>query len=292
MPCRTPFIAKYKGDIEDKFIGVPFDYVKGVVSNDVPVPCGRCIHCKRRKVNDWSFRLVEESRRWSHSHFITLTYDNNHIPLIGRQMTLNKEDLRLYWKRLRRREGTIRYYAVGEYGETNNRPHYHAIVFGISDTDNIYDAWQKGLTHFGEVNQATTKYTAKYIHKKKRIPQYNGDKRVPEFSRMSKNLGDNYLTDEMVKYYLDDIERTTAFDINGKEIPLPRYYRKKIPYTIDQRIQQSDYIRQKINEEEEKMRTKLHKLYKGKYEYEDYLNVEKYSSYKLNNSTNKLRNGN
>lgn len=44
------------------------------------VPCGRCAWCRRRKQDDWFFRLGFEARFWPFVSFVTLTYDDDNIP--------------------------------------------------------------------------------------------------------------------------------------------------------------------------------------------------------------------
>ena len=103
MPCDTPYSVKPKGWL-----------------NAIDVPCGKCPNCKKRRVNEWVFRLQEEDKVSSTSYFITLTYDTVVVPISPNGfMTLKKRDLQLFWKRLRKAIGKgpkIRYYAVGEYG--------------------------------------------------------------------------------------------------------------------------------------------------------------------------------
>lgn len=47
------------------------------------VPCGRCAWCRRRKQDEWFFRLSFESRLWPYVSFVTLTYDDVHIPTMA-----------------------------------------------------------------------------------------------------------------------------------------------------------------------------------------------------------------
>ena len=47
------------------------------------VPCGRCAWCRRRKQDDWFFRLSFEARLWPFVSFVTLTYDDDHIPTMA-----------------------------------------------------------------------------------------------------------------------------------------------------------------------------------------------------------------
>lgn len=47
----------------------------------VACPCGKCLECVRQYQNDWSYRLSAEACDWEYTYFITLTYDNEHLPL-------------------------------------------------------------------------------------------------------------------------------------------------------------------------------------------------------------------
>jgi hypothetical protein len=88
----------------------------------------------------------------------------------------------------------IKYYLCGEYGTNTMRPHYHMLIFNAEE-NTIAEQWQYGTdTHFGQIQGASVGYTLKYIDKNKKIPLHINDDRVPEFSLMSKKLGDNYLT--------------------------------------------------------------------------------------------------
>lgn len=44
------------------------------------VPCGRCAWCRRRKQDDWFFRLSFEALKWPFVFFVTLTYDDVFVP--------------------------------------------------------------------------------------------------------------------------------------------------------------------------------------------------------------------
>ena len=163
----------------------------------VPLPCGRCPPCCKRRASGWSFRLVKEGENFSLSYFVTLTYSTLHVPITEKgYMTLNKKDVQDFMKRLRKHSfiikggkkihAHIKYYAVGEYGTHTMRPHYHIILFG-ADQASVCKAWDKGEVHFGTVEAASIGYTLKYISKQGRIPMHQNDDRIKEFSLMSKN---------------------------------------------------------------------------------------------------------
>lgn len=168
------------------------------------VPCGKCPACTARRVSHWSFRLREEAKRSTSAYFITLTYDTKHVPISAKGfMSINKRDVQLFFKRLRKLHTggkSIKYFVVGEYGGQTMRPHYHIILFN-ADVKHVDPAWNLGEVHYGEVTVASCGYTLKYIHKQKKIPLHANDDRVPEFALMSKRLGDNYLTKAMIKFH-------------------------------------------------------------------------------------------
>lgn len=198
----------------------------------VAVPCGRCAICKRTRINQWVFRLLQEDKHSTSSYFITLTYDTDHIPISENGFkTLQKSDYQKFMKRLRRRmpkHVRLKYYAVGEYGTKSDRPHYHAIIFNLPDPQIIEDAWTLGSIHFGTVSGNSIAYTAKYIDKDSRIPKHRNDDRVPEFSLMSKGLGKAYLTKAMTKYHKADLTRNYVVTDQRHKVPMPRYYKDKL----------------------------------------------------------------
>lgn len=182
---------------------------------DVPkmlvVGCGRCEGCASNQVSAWSFRLEKEAERHIFGHFVTLTYDPAFVPLTPAGLpTLDKSDVQKYIKRLRKNESNIKYFAVGEYGTKSYRPHYHIIIFGCAQSENIREAWSLegvalGNVHVGsDLHNGAVGYSLKYMYKRGLIPQFNGDDRLKEFRLMSQKLGDNYLTDANIRWHLAD----------------------------------------------------------------------------------------
>lgn len=59
--------------------------------NTVPVPCGKCLTCKSKRVSQWGIRLQKELEVSTSSYFVTLTYNSDHVPISGNGfMTLLK----------------------------------------------------------------------------------------------------------------------------------------------------------------------------------------------------------
>lgn len=225
----------------------------------VPVPCGRCPECYSRRASAWSFRLMQQEKVSDNALFITLTYDTQHVPLTRNgYMSLRKRDLQLFFKRLRKaqdkRKATdsryekmqaIRYYVVGEYGGRTKRPHYHALIYNVIP-ELIQDAWlctkdrydkkenckcgkHLGNIHYGTVSGASVGYTLKYMSKCSQIPMHQNDDRIPEFALMSKGLGANYLTPQMIKWHRADLLNRMYVNLpDNKKVSMPRYYKTKI----------------------------------------------------------------
>lgn len=156
----------------------------------ISVPCGKCPKCLARRISGWSFRLMQEDRISISSHFITLTYAPETVPITKNGfMSLSKRHLQLFFKRLRKNnDAKLKYYAAGEYGTIGMRPHYHVLLFN-SSPDTILGAWGQGSIDIGSVSAASVGYTLKYMCKPNRIPLHRNDDRVPEFSLMSKGWG-------------------------------------------------------------------------------------------------------
>lgn len=171
------------------------------------IPCGQCIGCRIRQREDWTTRIELEARDYPKEEvwFITLTYDDDHVPgmivktgeimrkvqytwkpgekLPSSVQILLYEDIQKFLKRLRKAyRGKLRYFVAGEYGEQTARPHYHMILYGWRPTDleNLYkihhngyynSKWLANLWGMGQVQIAqavpeTYRYVAGYVTKK------------------------------------------------------------------------------------------------------------------------------
>ena len=247
----------------------PF-YVTRASGDRVPVPCGRCPPCKRRRVDSWVFRLMQEEKVSSSAHFVTLTYDTRFVPITENGfMTLCKEDFQNYMKRLRKLclDSKLKYYAVGEYGSTRERPHYHAIIFNVPDKELFYKAWHidnvpRGTCFVGTVTGQSVAYCMKYIDKPRNRREHSRDDRLPEFALMSNGLGSSYITQEVVDYHAADLSRMFVTVPGGYRKALPRYYRNLI-YTTAEMEQQISLAQQASEKADEMSRLHFERMYKG-----------------------------
>lgn len=205
------------------------------------VPCGKCNFCIQRKRSEWSFRLYQELKAASSAAFITLTYDNDHAvqSVITKELTLEKTHVQKFLKRLRKHESkfrrpAIRYYLVGEYGTVTERPHYHALVFNLhSDTLGcVQDLWGLGAVDVGDVEPASIAYVSGYVIN--RDVQPAGTARLFPFAVMSKGIGKEYLTPQMMKYHRRG--KINYAQLNGFKSPLPRYYSERMFTKLQKRV--------------------------------------------------------
>lgn len=96
MPCFKP-------------VDVP---KKGFADLRVTVACGRCLGCRLDKKREWMVRILDEAALHVFKWFLTLTYDDEHLPRNG---SLIKRHVQLWQKRLRkaRPDDKIRFLASG-----------------------------------------------------------------------------------------------------------------------------------------------------------------------------------
>lgn len=221
-------------------------------SNSIPltIPCGQCIGCRTDKKLEWAARLTHESRCHDNNIFVTLTYDEDHVPI---SYSLDKSHAVNFIRRLRYaiKPAKFKFFLVGEYGDQTKRPHYHAIIFGYWPMDAkrvtseglhtlftsklLTAAWGKGHVTFGESGPEACKYVSHYVVKK-----YTGEAAkahytrmnefgelhevIPEYAVMSRNpKGIGY---GFYQNYKSDL-RNGDFAMNlGKKQKIPRYYDK------------------------------------------------------------------
>ena len=226
-----------------------YPFEKKIGKRNVLLPCGKCLPCLQRKRLDWSFRLKQEKLISDNSRFVTLTYSPQKLPINGK---IDKRTIQLYLKRLRVTNKKMKYYFVGEYGSKTKRPHYHAILFNVTD-QSISNEWRDvatnealGFTYSGDVTDASIHYVTGYVLKKYdfidsksgrlKSWQYELDKNTGEyieydandlkpFALMSKGLGKIYLK-HATQFHKSNFTKQTNF--NNQKLRIPRYYYERI----------------------------------------------------------------
>lgn len=199
-------------------------------------------------------RCVHEASLHKDNIFITLTYDNDHLPPDG---SLRYRDYQLFMKRLlvhtarhTDRPIGVRFYMCGEYGETFGRPHYHAVMFNydladkklwrlergnpLYTSETLNELWGHGYTSIGSVTFQSAAYVARYIMKKvtgaaadehyNTIDPETGEvlaERVPEFTNMSRRPG---IGARWFEKFQTDVFPDDFVVLNGKKVTPPRFY--------------------------------------------------------------------
>ena len=195
------------------------------------VPCGHCIGCRLEYSRQWATRCCLEALSHECNFFLTLTYADLHLPTAPRSLTIDNDTgeilrdgyshpldppaLTKFFKDLRRYYSyhynldNIRFFAVGEYGDKSQRPHYHAICFNLPifdlkfykrdfaghplyTSEILSNIWKNGYVVVAECCFDTCAYVARYVLKKqtglnKQVYDYLNI--TPEFTRMSRRPG-------------------------------------------------------------------------------------------------------
>lgn len=238
MPCYRPLRAWRSRLVnESGKRSLVFNRKDGYEDLELEVPCGQCIGCRLERSRQWAIRCVHEASLYEDNCFITLTYDDEHLPKDG---SVHVDHFQKFMKRLRKKfPGTIRFFHCGEYGEENWRPHYHACLFNFDFPDKklfkmsgehrLYSSealdslWTFGFSLIGDVTFESAAYVARYITKKvtgdKADEHYNG--RRPEYVTMSRRPG---IGTRWVETWKHDIYPSGYTIINGKRVRLPKFY--------------------------------------------------------------------
>lgn len=245
------------------------------------VPCGKCGICLHNRRIDWSFRLSQETNASISSWFITLTYKQEELPIINGIQTLQKRDLQLFLKRIRKNHTKynlkpqtaslymppIRFYAVGEYGPRTDRPHYHALVYNMhyETACRLDKIWKKGQIQMGIVTPATIHYVTKFHVNTKSKPELIDEEtgelikeetvRQKEFALMSRKpgIGHQYI-DKIGKWHM---QNDANYVLNsGYKQKIPRYYKGKV---VPKRLEKQQ-LTDMLKESDEKYERELVRL--------------------------------
>lgn len=198
----------------------------------VPVSCGRCIECRKKRRREWMVRLSEELRGGSGPPlFVTLTIRNDQLQRVkGDSNTRATRFVRWFLENVRKKIGkSVKHFLVTELGEKRGRIHLHGFIWAKKEI--VEKCWIYGFVHIGTfVNEKSVNYMTKYMIKKSIDKQF-----IPKVLA-SKGIGKNYinrLDAKNNKYKEGETNETYRFR-NGSKIYLPQYYRNKI-YTDEEK---------------------------------------------------------
>ena len=245
------------------------------------IPCGKCWACRLNYSAEWATRIMLESKKNDHNYFITLTYDDEHVPKNkhGFQV-LVPNDTSAFIKSLRKpfeRKGIkgIKYFLAGEYGPTTRRPHYHMILMHCPlDINQFYDThidsqfkehwkspeiekhWGKGMVDICAAEWSTAAYVARYCTKKifDNTEEYKKRDMQPEFVRMSKGIGMDYFYENAESIYdTDEVVMKTIRGNTGSYKP-PKAFDRKFKEQNEERWKEVQRNRLKASNRSRKLK--------------------------------------
>lgn len=208
--------------------------------------------CKLEYSRQWAMRGMHEASLYEDNSYITLTFDDEHLP---NDESLDKRTWQLFAKRLRKEVSPkkFRFIMCGEYGDARNRPHYHAILFGLDFPDkelykvergfNYYNSptlsfcWPFGHAVIANVTFETVAYVARYVTKKitgdmadehyQRVDALTGEIShvLPEFFLTSRGgrSGERGIGYRWWEEFKSDLKKD-FITVNGVKCRPPKYY--------------------------------------------------------------------
>lgn len=194
------------------------------------VACNKCSHCLENRRNEWLLRLSFELRTTYLGVHCTFQFADEYLG----DNVLDKRDLQLLFKRLRKAGLEFSYYGIGEYGTQDRRKHYHVAFFVknpisfVNFQELILKNWPYGYVYFTHLKRRRLAYILHYHVRPKEVDG------KPTFAVFSKGLGGFMLNDTDIRDYC--IRNNTICIVNekGEKQPLPRYYRKKFGYELSE----------------------------------------------------------
>lgn len=233
---------------------ITFNPLKAVNSTSwMQFPCNTCMGCRLEKARQWAVRMRHESKLYDQNCFITLTYNNESCPI---DYSLKLQHWQLFMKRLRKSvPQRLRFFACGEYGEQNLRPHYHAVIFNhdfpdkklygynkqgdpIYVSEQLLSVWQnQGHVTTQDVTFKSCSYVARYVTKKQNgaaaLAYYYRQSPLdlqhylvgPEFAVMSRRPG---IGSSYVEKYKSDFFPSGFIIVDGRKQAVPQFYLNKL----------------------------------------------------------------
>lgn len=218
------------------------------------VPCRGCINCRTARQSELEFMSVmAQQQALSHNKgcsFLTLTYSDDFVrrsvdPYGNEVLTLRSSDCEMFHKRVRdwlkRKYPSLSNYqhlTIGEYGDRFDRPHIHALIFGV-DADLMATAsrccWTEksnkvkypiGIVDCGSLVPGGIRYVVDYVVKQQTgvlaEQLYDAINIERPFLRHSTNLG----TEFFFRHF--SFDENFCYFKRGKSVPLPSYFRRKV----------------------------------------------------------------
>lgn len=270
--CVHPIHIKWPGE---EFMAPHLPDGRSLYSVGLVVGCGKCPACQAGKRREWFTRIMMEYKTCSTCYFITLTYNDEHLPENG----VCKKDCQDFMKRLRKQcpQSHLRFFLCSEYGSKSHRPHYHMILFNFPSTDatvvsnSVLEAWSPrgdcmGFVYVAGFGEAAAMYVTKYVLKDKNIlaeylPDELLDEYDPEYTYVPENdglestfqlasrkpaLGFYFFEDADLVEHLHELQEP-FIRLDGKKFIMPRYAKLQVFDKWERKQMFEDYICDKVD---------------------------------------------
>lgn len=219
----------------------------------IPIGCGNCMECRKQKARGWQIRLLEEVKERNNGKFITLTFSNESIAELAKEIkglsgynldnAIATLGMRRFLERWRKKfKVSIRHFMITELGHKGTENiHMHGIMWTDKSIEDIRERWGYGYMYprndiekrQNYVTARTVNYIIKYITKR-------DEKHTTYQSKIltSAGIGSKYIKTHNAKnnkYNGKDTDEGYRTD-TGHKMSLPIYYRNAI-YSEEQREQ-------------------------------------------------------
>lgn len=235
------------------------------------VPCGKCPNCRSRLRFDLSTRIFFETAFAKSAFFITLTYNDESLPLSKEgKPAFDKIQVQDFMKRIRRKlePCRLRFFLTCEFGDGEDaqkylkqygtefgRSHYHAVF--ICDhklklremRDYVQAAWPFGHSCVSSCSMARIQYATQYALKDedylyKKYEEGDPCKPFRLFS-LKPGLGAGFGVDEkpIIEFlneylYNDGIHFRDRLTVAGHQRGIPRYWKDRIDPSISEELKE------------------------------------------------------
>lgn len=212
------------------------------------IPCGYCEACLTNRTRIKGYK-AHTNVLYHPTEFLTLTYNDENLPKSPSGLpTFDLTHIPLMLKKLRNKitpKGQktnpykkISFFYCREYGEKDQRPHYHGLLYNYTFQDKTYwkkhglydvyrsqlleEIWPYGISEIGTATIQSATYIAGYIYKKfKNGKKIDYGDRIPEYVTSPKRnhvLGREYLEKNLETL----MEQGCYKDINGLSYPISK----------------------------------------------------------------------
>lgn len=241
----------------------------------VPVGCGKCMECKKKKSREWQVRLLEEVKHDKKGVFVTLTFNTESLRKLStgihklegyeRDNEIAKIAVRKFLERWRKKnKKSVKHWLVTELGhEGTEHMHMHGIIWTEKE-DEIQERWGYGnvwLPKKGEgyISERTVNYITKYVNKTDQKHKY-----YEPIILTSAGIGKEYIgtyNNKRNKYKKEEKTNEAYENRQGYKMAMPIYYRNNT-YSeeereklwiekLDEKVRYVDGVKIDISESEE-----------------------------------------